>query len=77
MTSASAAPRRGKREEAALEFIFGLIVLALDIWAIVNVIGSPASTGSKILWTLLIIILPVVGFIIWFFAGPRSRSSAA
>jgi Phospholipase_D-nuclease N-terminal len=66
-----------KREEAALEFIFGLIVLALDIWAIVNVIGSPASTGSKILWTLLIIILPVVGFIIWFFAGPRSRSSAA
>jgi Phospholipase_D-nuclease N-terminal len=66
-----------QREEAALEFIFGLIVLALDIWAIVNVIGSPASTGSKILWTLLIIILPVVGFIIWFFAGPRSRSSAA
>ena len=66
-----------KREEAALEFIFGLIVLALDIWAIVNVIGSSASTGSKILWTLLIIILPVVGLIIWFFAGPRSRSSVA
>jgi hypothetical protein len=41
------------------------------------VIGSPASTGSKVLWTFLIIILPVVGFIIWFFAGPRSRSSAA
>jgi hypothetical protein len=60
-----------------LEFIFGLIVLALDIWAIVNVIGSSASTGSKILWTLLIIILPVVGLIIWFFAGPRSRSSVA
>lgn len=66
-----------QREEAALEFIFGLIVLALDIWAIVNVIGSSASTGSKILWALLIIILPVVGLIIWFFAGPRSRSSVA
>jgi hypothetical protein len=60
-----------------VEFILGLIVLALDIWAIVNVIGSPASTGAKILWTLLIIILPVVGLIIWFFAGPRSRSSPA
>jgi Phospholipase_D-nuclease N-terminal len=73
-------PRRAavaEREEAALEFIFGLIVLALDIWAIVNVIGSSASTGSKILWILLIIILPVVGFIIWFFAGPRSRSRVA
>ena len=56
-----------------MEFILGLIVLALDIWAIVNIVGSTASTGAKILWALLIIILPVVGFIIWFFAGPRSR----
>ena len=69
--------RPRQREEVALEFIFGLIVLALDIWAIVNVIGSTASTGAKVLWTLLIIILPVVGFIIWFFAGPRSRTSTA
>ena len=61
----------------ALEFVLGLIVLALDIWAIVNIVGSPQSTGAKILWALLIIILPVVGFIIWFVAGPRSRPSVA
>jgi hypothetical protein len=60
-----------------LEFIFGLIVVALDIWAVVNIIGSQASGGAKILWTLLIIVLPIVGFIIWFFAGPRSRRSRA
>jgi hypothetical protein len=64
-----------EREEILLEFIFGLIVLGLDIWAIVNVIGSAASTGAKILWALLIIILPVLGFIIWFFAGPRSSAA--
>jgi hypothetical protein len=58
-----------------LEFIFGLIVLALDIWALINVVGSSASTGAKVLWALLILILPIVGFIIWFFAGPRSRSA--
>jgi hypothetical protein len=51
--------------------IVGLIILALDIWAIINVIQSGASTGSKILWVLLILVLPVVGLIIWFFAGPR------
>ena len=60
-----------------MEFIFGIIVLILDIWAIVSIIGSTASTGAKILWILLILILPVVGFIIWFFAGPRSRTSTA
>ena len=57
--------------------IFGLIVLALDIWAIVNVIGSSASTGGKVLWILLILLLPVVGLIIWLIAGPRSKAAAA
>ena len=60
-----------------MEFIFGLIVLILDIWAIVQIVGSPASTGAKVLWVLLIIILPILGFIIWFFAGPRSRTAHA
>lgn len=55
-----------------MEFIFGLIILIADIWAIVNVFGSTASTGAKVLWILLILILPVVGLIIWYFAGPRS-----
>ena len=57
--------------------IFGLIILALDIWAVINVIQSGASTGAKIVWTLLIILLPVVGLIIWFFAGPRGGRSVA
>ncbi len=59
-----------------MEFLFGLIVLALDIWAIVNIVGSAASTGAKVLWVLLIIFLPVIGFIVWLIAGPRSSSRA-
>jgi hypothetical protein len=51
--------------------ILGLIILALDIWAIINVIQSGTPTGSKILWVLLILVLPVLGLIIWFFVGPR------
>ena len=58
-----------------LEGIGGLIILALDIWALVHIIGSGASTGSKVLWSLLVIILPVIGFIIWLIAGPRSGSA--
>lgn len=57
-----------------MEFIVGVIIFILDIWAIINVIKSGASTGGKVLWTLLILILPVVGLIIWFFLGPRGPS---
>ncbi len=52
--------------------LLGLIVLALDIWAIVSVVGSSASTSGKVLWILLILILPILGLIIWLVAGPRS-----
>jgi len=57
--------------------LIGLAILVADIWAIINVLQSNATTGSKILWTLLILILPVVGLIIWYFAGPRKGSSGA
>ena len=52
--------------------LWGLIVLAADIWAIVNIFQSGATTQAKVLWTLLVLLLPVVGFIIWFFAGPKT-----
>jgi hypothetical protein len=52
--------------------IFGLIVLIADVWAIVNIFQSSAGTGSKVLWTVLVIVLPVLGLILWYFLGPRS-----
>ena len=51
--------------------LIGLIIFALDIWAIINVLKSGVDTGMKILWVLLILLLPVLGLIIWAIAGPR------
>ncbi|MEQ5869429.1 PLDc_N domain-containing protein [Sagittula sp. NFXS13] len=51
--------------------IFGLIILVLDIYAIYQTLTSGASTLAKIVWTLAILILPVLGFIAWLVAGPR------
>lgn len=53
--------------------IGGLILLALDIWALVSVIGSSETTGKKVIWVLVILFLPVLGFIAWLLAGPRSQ----
>ncbi|WP_373491071.1 PLDc N-terminal domain-containing protein [Parasphingorhabdus sp.] len=56
--------------------IIGLLILALDIWALINVWGSGSSMGSKIIWTLIILILPVIGLILWFFMGPKGSARA-
>lgn len=53
--------------------LVGLIILALDIWAILNVLKSGAEVGIKMLWILLILLLPVLGLIIWAIAGPRGN----
>lgn len=51
--------------------ILGVIILILDIWAIVRVFQSGASTVAKVIWILVILFLPVIGLIIWLIAGPR------
>lgn len=51
---------------------WGLVVLIADIWAIINIVQSRTTTGKKVLWTVLVLLLPVVGFIIWLIAGPKS-----
>ncbi|MCK0152038.1 PLD nuclease N-terminal domain-containing protein [Marivita sp. S6314] len=51
--------------------LLGLIILIANIYALVKTWQSGASTGAKLVWSLLIFILPVVGLIIWFIAGPK------
>ena len=53
--------------------ILGLLVLVLDVVAIVSVIAGSGSLARKLLWTLLILLLPVIGMILYFLLG---RSSA-
>ncbi|HEV2614560.1 MAG TPA: PLD nuclease N-terminal domain-containing protein [Gammaproteobacteria bacterium] len=52
--------------------ITGLILLILDVWALINIINSSRDNGAKVLWVLLVLIFPLVGFIAWLVAGPRS-----
>ena len=47
-----------------MEFLLGIVILILDIWAIYSVLTSGVSTVSKLLWTIGILVFPVVGFIV-------------
>ena len=41
--------------------ICGLIIIVLDLLAIVEVWKSSRSDGDKLLWTIVIVIFPLVG----------------
>ena len=51
--------------------LLGLAVLVLDTIAIVDCAKGSWSTGKKLLWILLILILPLVGMILYFLLGKK------
>lgn len=54
--------------------LFGLLVLAADLYALFSIFGSRETVAKKVVWTLLVLLLPVLGFIIWWLAGPRAKA---
>ena len=55
--------------------LFGLIILVLDIIAIVSILKSGADTGTKLLWVILVILLPVIGMVLYFLMGPGRKAA--
>ena len=53
--------------------VFGVLVLIGDIWALINILQSSAANDKKLLWVVVVVLLPLVGLILWFFLGPRDR----
>ena len=51
--------------------LWGLLVLAGDIWAIMNILQSSASNEKKLIWIIAVVLLPLLGLILWYFLGPR------
>jgi len=55
--------------------VVGLLILAGDIWAILNIFQSTASNEKKLIWIIAVVVLPVLGLILWFLLGPRDRKA--
>lgn len=53
--------------------IIGLIILILDIYAILMILQSSAKTIEKLIWALVVLVLPLIGLIVWYFAGPGKK----
>jgi hypothetical protein len=55
--------------------LLAVLVFVLDIIAIVSILKSSADGATKILWMLLVILLPFIGMILYFAMGPGRRTA--
>lgn len=53
--------------------VLGLLILILDIYAVVMIVQSSAKGLEKLLWSVLVFLLPVAGVIIWYLLGPGKK----
>jgi hypothetical protein len=55
--------------------IFGFIILALDVLALIDVFKQPWTIGKKILWVAIIWFLPILGLILYYLISGRGKSN--
>lgn len=48
-----------------------LFALALNMWALLTVLGGSAKLTTKLLWALPLLVLPGLAFLAWYLVGPR------
>jgi len=57
--------------------IFGLLMTVFWVWMLIHALTNRGiSGGEKVAWVLVILVLPMLGAIIYFFFGkPRGRAA--
>lgn len=48
----------------------GFVLLVCVVYAIIKTVQSRASTGAKVIWIVVLLLLPFLGFILWLIFGP-------
>jgi len=57
--------------------LLGIVVLVLDIIAIIDAVKSAMTTGKKVLWIIIILVLPLIGMVLYFVIGKKKQAPPA
>lgn len=54
-----------------MQALLGLIYLALVIVAILDILKTIKETGKKVLWIILVLVIPYIGVAAYFLIGKK------
>lgn len=58
--------------QIGMPHIVGTVIFVLDVIAVVSVLLGRGSIGHKLLWLVLVLLLPVLGMILYYLVGRNS-----
>lgn len=53
--------------------LFSLLILVVDVLVIFDIIKGNKDTEKKVLWVVVVVFLPVLGPLLYFFLGRDAR----
>ena len=53
----------------------GLLVLILDIYVIYLIVTGSGDTGMKLVWVIVVLLLPLLGPILYLLIGRKTRGA--
>lgn len=54
-------------------WVLAATLLVLDLWCIGLLLASGGSRRSKVLWSGVILLCPIIGCVLWYVLGPKPR----
>ena len=48
-----------------------LLIIVIDVLVVIDILKSPKDMEKKVLWTIAVIFLPVLGPILYYFIGKK------
>lgn len=60
-----------------MEFLFGAVIIILEIVALIDVIRGGLPGPKKVLWAILVLFIPVLGLILYFLVGRPEQTQSA
>lgn len=52
--------------------LVGILILILDIWVIINILKSGDQPIMKLVWILIVLLLPLIGPLLWLVLRTRA-----
>ena len=52
-------------------WVVGIILVLVDLWALASIWQTTKPGGIKLLWTVGIMLFPILGLVVWGIFGPR------
>jgi len=57
-------------------YVYAVVPLVLLLWALIDILRNEFTGSNKIIWVIIVILIPILGAILYFLIGRKQKVKA-